>query len=45
LFLVGMVGYVVASGPAILIERGLAGRAVDLIYTPLTYLATQPPCL
>lgn len=35
--------YVLASGPAILIERGLAGRIIDVVYTPLTYLASYTP--
>ncbi len=38
-----LVVYVLASGPAILIERGSAGRVIDVVYTPLTYLASYTP--
>jgi hypothetical protein len=42
-FLGFLLVYVLASGPAILIDRTSAGRAIDVIYTPLTYLASYTP--
>lgn len=35
--------YVLGSGPAILIERGPAGGVVDVIFLPLTYVASYTP--
>ena len=42
-FLGIVVLYVLASGPAILIQRGSLGRIIDVIFLPLTYFASYTP--
>ncbi len=40
-----LVAYVLASGPAILIERGSLGRVIDIVFLPLSYLASFTPAI
>jgi hypothetical protein len=40
-----LVAYVLASGPAILIERGSLGRIIDILFLPLSYLASYTPAI